>query len=552
VLTPLDWGLIGAYLSFSLGVAVVVRRTAGRGRLSYFAAERSLPWWWAGTSIAATTFAADTPLAITGIVAARGMSGNWIWLSWMVVHAAVIVVFARRWWRAGTITDAEFITLRYGRSPGATTLRTARAALYGLVYNAIILGWVLRAMEKILQPVVPWGSTATLVVLVGIVTLYASVGGLRGVVITDLVQFVIGAVGSVLLAVVALEAVGGRAGLQRGLERTLGDGVADLTRLAPDLTTGWASAVGAGAFGLGAYLLVQSFANVPADGGGYVQQRLVASRSEADAQRAAGLFFGLQYFARVWPWFIVAFAALVIFPVGGVPDGPLATMVASDRELAYPALIFTLLPPGAVGLLVVGLLAAFMSTIDTHLNWGASYVVNDLVPLVAPDLSPRVEMRVARLAVVGFGVLAVLVALQIETIEQAWRWVAVLGASLGMPTIVRWCWWRVTPVAELAAGATGLAVAALLGAVGSMPYERELIIIALASVVGMSVGVAWGPAPDVGAAATFVRRVAPPGLWPDRSRRTGWSELVRLAGGVATVVAVTVASLWLGTRWLLG
>jgi hypothetical protein len=193
-----------------------------------------------------------------------------------------------------------------------------------------------------------------------------------------------------------------------------------------------------------------------------------------------------------------------------------------------------------------------MSTIDTHLNWGASYVVNDLVPLVAPDLSPRVEMRVARLAVVGFGVLAVLVALQIETIEQAWRWVAVLGASLGMPTIVRWCWWRVTPVAELAAGATGLAVAALLGAVGSMPYERELIIIALASVVGMSVGVAWGPAPDVGAAATFVRRVAPPGLWPDRSRRTGWSELVRLAGGVATVVAVTVASLWLGTRWLLG
>ncbi len=577
MLAPLDWLIIGAYLLFALVIGFWVREGSEQGKRSYFLADRSLPWWWAGTSIAATTFAADTPLAVAGIVADRGISGNWLWLSWILVHAAVVAVFARRWWRADVITDAEFISRRYGdRATGA--LRTFRAGLYGLVYNVIILGWVLRAMGKIVHPVFRWdewtpglnafvgrlmpahtalggpSELITIVVLVLVVTLYSSLGGIRGVVRTDLVQFALGLLGSVWLAVAAWRAVGGRAGLHQALALDYGPRAHEITALFPSLDHGWAAAMGLGAFSLGAYLLVQAFANVPADGGGYLQQRLSASRSEDDAQKAAGLFVVLQYLLRTWPWFVVALAALVLVPIGTGPSAlspELTTLVRGDRELAYPALMVALLPPGVFGLLVVSLLAAFMSTIDTHFNWGASYAVNDILLRIRPEMSVRAQVRAARLAVITFAVLAVVVATQIDRIEDAWRWVAALGAALGGPTLLRWFWWRVTAASEIAGGLAGLVTAVITIGVGVV-YERQLLWIAGVSLVATLLTIALGPRASRQHAEAFAELTTPPGVWPGRSVGASFRDLARNAWRTVLVGGAVVAGLALGYRFLFG
>ncbi len=581
MLETLDWLVIGGYLLFALGVGLAARERAGQSRESYFLADRSLPWWWAGTSIAATTFAADTPLAITGIVAARGLSGNWLWLSWLLVHAGVVMIFARRWWRAGVVTDAEFIALRYtGRASGY--LRSFRAGLYGLIYNVIILGWVLRAMGKIVQPLVRWDEWApwlvaavgtvvpaqsalggpseavTVILLVLLVAVYSALGGIRGVIRTDLLQFVLGLVGSIWLAVLAWSHAGGKRGVLSGLRDAYGNDALSFTQLFPTMQSEWVSAIGMGAFGLGAYLLVQSYANVPADGGGYLQQRLNTARSEDDAQKAAGLFFVLQYGVRIWPWLMVALAALVILPVGSeqaVLGEPLGTLVAGDREMAYPALMIHLLPPGVFGLLVVSLLAAFMSTIDTHFNWGASYVVSDVALRMKPELSSTAQVVIARTAVVVFAIGAVLVAFQIERIEQAWRWVAALGAALGVPTMLRWLWWRMTAEAELAGAVAGLVAAAIMWQADWGSYELQLIVIAASSTVVMLIAIALVPAPTAESTATFVRAVSPLGVWPatgDRSSEAARGELLRAAAATVGIAATAVLALWLGTRVLLG
>ncbi len=581
MLAALDWLVIGGYLLFALGVGLAARERAGQSRESYFLADRSLPWWWAGTSIAATTFAADTPLAITGIVAARGVSGNWLWLSWLLVHAGVVMIFARRWWRAGVVTDAEFIALRYtGRAAGY--LRSFRAGLYGLVYNVIILGWVLRAMGKILQPLVRWDEWAprlvaavgtvvpaqsalggpseavTVILLVLLVAVYSALGGIRGVIRTDLLQFALGLVGSIWLAVVAWTHAGGKRGVLDGLRAAYGNDALSYTRLFPDMQANWVSAIGMGAFGLGAYLLVQSYANVPADGGGYLQQRLNTARSEQDAQKAAGLFFVLQYGVRIWPWLMVALAALVILPVGSeqaVLGDSLGALVAGDREMAYPALMIHLLPPGVFGLLVVSLLAAFMSTIDTHFNWGASYVVSDVALRLNPRLSVAAQVLIARSAVVVFAVGAVLVSFQIEQIEQAWRWVAALGAALGVPTMLRWLWWRMTAEAELAGAITGLGAAALMWQMQWGSYELQLIVIAASSTLAMLLAIALVAPPTAESTATFVRAVSPMGVWPavdQRARDDARGELLRAAAATAGIAATAVLTLWIGTRLLVG
>ncbi len=581
MLETLDWVVIGAYLAFALAVGVAARERAGRSRHSYFLADRSLPWWWAGTSIAATTFAADTPLAITGIVAARGLSGNWLWLSWLLVHAGVVMLFARRWWRSGVVTDAEFIALRYdGRTAG--WLRTFRAALYGLVFNVIILGWVLRAMGKIVQPLVHWEQWApwlvdivsivvpaqsalggpseavTVILLVLFVALYSSLGGIRGVIRTDLVQFGLGLVGSIWLAVVAWSHAGGRRGVLDGLQATYGDAASTYTRLFPSLQEGWASSIGLGAFGLGAYLLVQSYANVPADGGGYLQQRLSATRSEDDAQKAASLFFVLQYGVRIWPWIMVALAALVILPVGSevaVLGDALGTSVANDREMAYPALMIHLLPPGVFGLLVVSLLAAFMSTIDTHFNWGASYVVSDVAVRWRPSMSDSAQVLAARASVVLFAIGAVLVAFQIEYIEQAWRWVAALGAALGVPTILRWLWWRMTATAELAGAIAGLTTAAVLWAGNIGSYESQLVTISAVSAGAVLTAIFVGTRASEAVTHAFIRNVAPLGFWPDSNTRTriqARRELRRAVLATFLIATAAVLVLWIGTHLMLG
>ncbi|QOY95499.1 sodium transporter [Massilia sp. UMI-21] len=582
-LHTIDWAVIGLYLALALGVGLWTSKLAGSGVRSYFLADRSLPWWWAGASIAATTFAADTPLAVAGIIATKGISGNWIWLAWMGVHAAVVVLFADSWSRSGVMTDAELIAKRYSGRP-ASVLRTARAGLYGIVYNAIILGWVLRAMVKIASPFFHWDTwfpglmqgfalywpanspmgTAsdglTIVLLLGLVVVYSGLSGIRGVIVTDLVQLGLALVGSFWFAWLAWSAVGGRAGLTEGLSRLYGAEHSYLD-LFPDMPG--AGAVAFALFGL--YMLVQSYANVPADGGGYLMQRLNTTRSPLDARKASLLFLVLQYVIRVWPWLVVGLAALVLIPIGaeGTALGGAAARVAGDREQAYPVLMGVLLHPGLLGLMVASLLAAFMSTIDTHMNWGASYIVNDVYLRLAPKASVRRQIGVARLAVLAFAVGAVLVSFQIDTIEQAWKWVAALGAALGAPTALRWVWWRVNAAGELAAMAAGLATALALNWV-SLPYETELLVIAGASLLGLAAGMLWGPPTAPETIRGFVADIAPVGFWPGTSQRRGARTIavtaLRWAGVVGGTVALLVAvhrmlllgELGIGLAWLLG
>lgn len=551
-LAPLDWAVILAYLALALAVGLRVKGEAEQSRESYFLAGRDLPWWWAGLSIAATTFAADTPLAITGLIAAKGISGNWMWLAWMGAHAGVVVLFAAGWSRSGVLTDAELVALRYSGRP-ARVLRWTRAAVSGLVLNCIVLGWVLRAMAKIAAPFFHWdrwlpgliaflqarwpadspvgapSDFLTVVLLLGIVAFYSGLGGIRGVVLTDLLQLSVALVGSAWLAFQAWGAVGGRAGLVEGLATHYGPDHFFLD-LFPTPGEGWLAAIQVGPLLLGLYFLVQSYANVAPDGGGYMMQRLNTTPDARQARGAALVFMAVHYLLRVWPWFVVGLAALVLIPVGqeATALGGAAAMVAGDRELAYPVLMRHLLPAGVLGVMVTSLLAAFMSTVDTHLNWGASYVVNDLWLQVRPDATPREQIRVARAAVLVFVFLAVFISFQIRELAQAWGWVAILGASLATPAMLRWVWWRVNASAELGAMALGLAVGgtlilsetaslaagSLLGFDAGLPYEARLVVTAAASWVGMVAGMLLGPPTDPDRLEHFQRVVRPPGFWP--------------------------------------
>jgi Na+/proline symporter len=576
-LRPGDWLVIGLYMALALGVGFAVKKHAGTDRISYFLAGRSLPWWWAGASMAATTFAADTPLAVTGIIAAKGLSGNWLWLPVIGIHAAVFVFFAAHWSRSGVVTDAELIALRYSGGP-AKFLRWCRAGLQ-LLTNCVVLGWVLRAMVKIASPFFRWeqwvpglmqwmtpiwptgtalGSPSeglTILVLLLVVGCYSSLGGLRGVVLTDLVQLGLALLGSFWLALSAWQAVGGRSGLLASLTAQYGTGHRYLD-LFPTPGAGWLGAVGISAFVFGLYLIVQSYSYMSADGGGYFMQRLNAAKSPRDAQKAAFLFLIIHYLIRVWPWFVVGLAALVLIPLGKETEAlhGVAATVQGDREMAWPVLMAYLLRPGLLGAVLVSLLAAFMSTVDTHINWGASYIVNDVWLMLHPTASNREQMRIARTAVLLFVIVAIIVSAKIDTIAQAWKWVALLGASLGLPTLLRWLWWRVNAAGEIGAMLSGLSVGTLLALFTDLPYEIRLIWVSAASLTGLLGGIIFGPPTDPAHLRQFVNKVAPLGAWPPNPIHTPervWTFITAICRWAA-VVAGMLLLLTSGHQFLFG
>ncbi|HEX7117558.1 MAG TPA: hypothetical protein VF212_02140, partial [Longimicrobiales bacterium] len=436
-LTALDWSIVVGYLALALAAGILVSRRASRSIESYFIADRDLPWWWLGTSMVATTFAADTPLVVTGMVAAHGIAGNWFWWSWAVSHVSTAVVFAALWRRSGVLTDAELVELRYaGRS--ATLLRGFKAVFFAVLINGIVLGWVFRAMSKIARPFVHWdawlgagrfgaldaawpdwllfgtlGDTLTVLALFAMVVLYSTMGGIRGVILTDLLQFAIAMVGSILFAVYAVGAVGGIDGLMAGLAEHYDD-PSQILAFVPGTDAAWLPVQ---VFLV--YLAVQWWAQYFSDGSGYIAQRLFTAKSDAHAEGGGLWFCVANYGLRTWPWILIGLVSLVLFPLGAAGGGSAAgaagaadadalagiagaagaggssaaaaaAIVAGDREMAYPALMALLLPAGVLGLLFASLLAAFMSTVDTHINWASSYLVNDLYRrFVRPAASQR-------------------------------------------------------------------------------------------------------------------------------------------------------------------
>ncbi|HUF12591.1 MAG TPA: sodium:solute symporter family protein [Longimicrobiales bacterium] len=531
-LAPLDWGIVLSYLALALAVGVLVSRNAGRSIDSYFVAGRGLPWWWLGTSMVATTFAADTPLVVSGLVAEHGIAGNWFWWSWAISHVSMAVVFAALWRRARVVTDAELLELRY-TGPSAVALRGFKAVFFALLINGIVLGWVIRAMVKIAAPFVHWeawlgadavaafghawpdalaiggpGDTITVLVLFGMIALYSSLGGIRGVILTDLLQFALALVASITFAWIAVDSVGGMGGLVTGLEQHY-----DADRVLAFVPSTGAAWLPLQVFLI--YIAVQWWAQYFSDGSGYLAQRLFTARDDAHAEHGALWFTVANYALRTWPWVLIGLVALVAYPLGAPVIGAAGDMVAADREMAYPVLMAELLPVGLLGVLFASLLAAFMSTVDTHLNWGASYLVSDVYRRFArPRASQRELVLVARIAVFALAALAVVVAARIDSIEKAWRFFVALGAGLGLPSMLRWLWWRVNAWTEIAGMVVATTCALVLYPL--FPDARDeyllLVIVGLAMAAAL-IATLVTPAVPRDHLARFVQRVRPPGWW---------------------------------------
>jgi Na+/proline symporter len=544
---PIDFGVILAYFILVLLIGFLLRKVSGKNKEEYFLGGRNIPWWLAGISIVATNFAADTPLAISGIIASKGLSGNWFWLPWLGIHSAVVILFAAAWRNTGVLTDAQFIALRYsGRRTEA--LRLLRAGVSGILLNCIILAWIFTAVLKISNVFFSWdkwfpeffgivskvmpasgslgspNEAITLVIMLSIIAIYSAMGGIRAVIVTDFIQFILSLAGGVWLAVNAWMYVGGQRGLSQSLQNIYGR-QHQFLELFPT-QAGWISALEIGSVLFAVYLFVQSFSGIDADGGGYMMQRLATTRNAADAKKASLLFLIFHYLIRIWPWFVVGLAALIILPLGqDVYTIDNATFVLNDREGAYPVLMTLLLPPGVLGLVLASLLAAFMSTVDTHINWGASYIINDWLLKIYPGASDKVQILIARIAVVLFLLVALIISTYIGSIESGWRAVATIGAAFGTPTLLRWFWWRVNPDAELLAIAAGIFAGGFFAFFTDIGYELRLILTSLFSLLGVLIGVIWGRPTQAATLNQFIAKVQPIGFWPDRSIKQSLKEI---------------------------
>jgi Na+/proline symporter len=443
ILGPVDWAVIALYFVASAAVALAYARRAGRSGEEFFVSGRSMPWWLAGTSMVATTFAADTPLAVTGLTVKYGIAGNWLWWSFVMSGMLTVVFYARLWRRAGVLTDAEFAELRYSGAPAAF-LRGFRACYLGLAINAIIIGWVTAAMGKILGLTLGLGRLEATLVLFALTGLYTAASGLWGVVVTDFFQFLLAMTGCVALAWFALGAVGGLEGLRASLHARFPDDAP--LALVPALDSAWMPALT-----FFAYLAVNWWASwypgAEPGGGGYVAQRIFATKNERHALLAALWFNVAHYAIRPWPWILVALVSMVLYP--GL----------EDPESGYVRVMVDHLPPVWRGLLLAAFFAAYMSTISTQLNWGASYLVNDVYRrFLAPGRTDPHYAAVGRAATVLMMVVGGVAATFIGTVEEAWRFLLAIGAGTGLVYLLRWYWWRVNAWSEVSAMAAALVI----------------------------------------------------------------------------------------------
>jgi Na+/proline symporter len=516
----LDWAIVLLYFVASAVVGVYYARRAGSNLEEFFLSGRDLPWWLAGTSMVATTFAADTPLAVTELVAKNGIAGNWLW--WNFVFGSVLTVFffARLWRRAGIMTDVEFVELRYSGRPAAF-LRGFRALYLGIFMNCVIMAWVNLAMASILEGMfgIPPKQVLLYVALsLAITAGYSAMSGLWGVAVTDAFQFVLAMLGTIALAVVVLRLpeIGGLAGLKAALP-------AWTLRFTPEIG-GTTVAQAAGAFALSAsaflaYVGVQWWASwypgAEPGGGGYVAQRIMSARDEKHSVYATLWFTIAHYCVRPWPWILVGLASLILYPDLG-PD---------QKRLGYVWAMRDYLPSGFKGMLVAAFFAAYMSTISTQLNWGTSYIINDFYKrFVRPEAGERDLVRLSRILTVVVMLLSLGATTILDTISGAWAFIIEAGAGLGLVLILRWFWWRINAWSEIAAMVTPLVVFGYLRTATSIQFPETLYyIVAITTVVWTSVTMLTPPV-DEDKLKSFFRRVHPGG--------PGWARVARLVPDV--------------------
>ena len=540
-LTTVDWLIVAGYFLLSTVIGLVFTKRGGESLSEYFIAGRQVPWWLAGAAMVATTFAADTPLVVTGLVAANGVAGNWLWWNMVMSGMLTVFFFARLWRRANVMTDVEFAEVRYSGRPAAA-LRGFRALYLAIPINLIILGWVTRAMIKILtislglQPVTVAGLTISGDILaVGIcflaTVLYAVAAGMWAVLWTDLVQFVIKMSAVIVLAVYAVAKVGGMDALKRGLATRFGSETAALSVLPLRVgDNGLEAYAWMPLLALVVFLSVQWWAawypGAEPGGGGYVAQRIFSARTERDGVLATLLFQVAHYALRPWPWIVTGLCTVLLYPNGVGPTG--------DREAAYVQAFVDLLPTPWRGFMMAGFAAAYMSTVGTHLNWGASYIVNDFYKrFVRRDATEKHYVAVSRWTTVFLFVASVFVTMHLSSVEQAWKFLLALGAGTGLVLILRWYWWRINAWSEISAmvasflvSLVALRVVPPLFPKGDLRADAVvmLVTVAASTVVWLTTTYLTRPESDATLDA-FYRRVRPGGPgWARVSERAGFGS----------------------------
>jgi Na+/proline symporter len=524
-----------------MGIGLYLSRRAATSLVDFFVSGRSLPWWLAGTSMAATTFSIDTPLYVCGIVASRGIAGNWEWWSFGISHIVLIYIFSRLWRRSEIVTDAELIEMRYGGKTAAI-LRATKAFLFAVAINCIGIGYAMLAMVKVVDALQLWQSLGfnpeenlKIWSVVGVsifVLIYSGFSGLWGVVTTDFFQFFLALIGAVVVAVVAVNHVGGIGQLLPQVQQAT---EIDVLSFFPLQGFGWNDAAGITATTFAAYLLVQWWSFRRSDGGGEFIQRLAAAKDEAEAEKASWFFNILNYLIRTWPWIVVALVAIVIYPN------------LEDRELGYPKLMLDFLPPVILGLVVASLIAAFMSTVSTSINWGASYLTNDLyLRFLKPDASQAELVLVGRIASVLVTFLGAIAAFYTTDITTVFRLVIAIGTGPGLVLILRWFWWRINAAAELAAMIVGF----ILGLITSIfpafnqifaDFGYRLMFISLVTAI-IWITVMWLTPPETDEILdNFYLRVRPGGIgWQRQRNRTGIPPLQDLGRDILKVIAASL------------
>jgi Na+/proline symporter len=549
-LSAIDWLIVVAYFGLSAGIGLFYTKRGGESLEEYFISGRNVSWWLAGASMVATTFAADTPLVVTGIVAANGVAGNWLWWNMLMSGMLTVFFFARLWRRANVMTDVEFAEVRYS-GKRAAVLRGFRALYLAIPINLIILGWVTRAMIKILtislglRDVQIAGMTVSgEVIAVGICFLvtmsYSVAAGMWAVLWTDLVQFVIKMSAVIILAVYAVRAVGGMTALKAGVAARFGSEAAALSVLPVKFTgNGIEAYTWMPLLALGVFLSVQWWAawypGAEPGGGGYVAQRIFSAKTERDGVLAT-LFFQVAHYAlRPWPWIITGLATVMLYPQGIGPT--------HDREAAYVQAFVDLLPTPWRGVMMAGFAAAYMSTVGTQLNWGASYLVNDFYKrFVNKTASEKHYVTMSRWATVFLFLASAVVAWQLDTVKGAWEFLLALGSGTGLVLILRWYWWRINAWSEISAmiisaivslAAHPFIVASYAAGDPRVVAVTMLVTVVISTIVWLAVTYMTAPEPDATLDAFYLRvRPGGPG-WAHVSERLGLGREKTPGGALA-------------------
>lgn len=513
----IDWVIIVLYFIISLAIGLYYAKRAGKDTESFFLSGRNLPWWLAGISMVATTFAADTPLAVTELVGQNGIAGNWLWWNMLIGGMLTVFFFARLWRRANILTDIEFIELRYSGKI-ASFLRGFKGIYMGIFMNTIIMGWVNLAMIKILLGMFPeYVNESNVLIYVGacmlVTAIYSAISGLWGVAVTDAFQFCLAMAGCIILAVIVVNEprVGGIAGLQAKLpEWTL--------QFTPVITseTGVMDTMGVLAMTISTFLAfigIQWWASwypgAEPGGGGYIAQRMMSAKDEKNSLLATLFFQIAHYCIRPWPWILVGLSALILYP----------ELSMADKGMGFVRAMNDFLPAGLKGLLLAAFFAAYMSTIATHLNWGTSYFINDFYKrFLNKNKTEKHYVNVSKLMTIVFMFLSIIVTTQMTSISGVWSFVIECGAGLGLVLILRWYWWRVNAVSEVAATiAPFVAYSILHFGFPEVVFPNTLFIIVPFTTIVWLIATYMSKPVDENKLLDFYRRVHPGGI--------GWKKI---------------------------